>query len=95
MTQIEITKIDDFPQAVFDVTISGNPVTAHRVILTRDYYEKMTASAVTAEELVEESFKFLLAREPNTSILSKFDLTTISNYFPAFEQEMKKKFRSS
>jgi hypothetical protein len=94
MTQIETTKIDDFPQAVFDVTVSGNPDTAHRVTLTRDYYEQLTASAVTAEELVEESFKFLLAREPNTSILSEFDLTSISSYFPAFEQEMKNKFRS-
>jgi hypothetical protein len=95
MTQIETTKIDDFPQAVFDVTVSGNPDTAHRVTLTRDYYEQLTAGAVTAEELVEESFKFLLAHEPNTSILSAFDLTSISSYFPAFEQEMKKKFRSS
>ena len=92
MTQIEITKIDDFPKAVFDVTLSGNPVTAHRVTLTRDYYEKLTANIVTAEELVEESFKFLLAREPNTSILSEFDLTVISKYFSDYEREIKSKF---
>jgi hypothetical protein len=95
MTQIETTKIDDFPQAVFDVTVSGNPDTAHRVTLTRDYYEQLTAGAVTAEELVEESFKFLLAHEPNTSILSAFDLTLISKYFPDYEPEIKSKFQSS
>jgi hypothetical protein len=67
----------------------------HRVTLTKEYYEKLTAGAVTAEELVEKSFEFLLAREPNTSILSEFDLTVISIYFPAFEREMKNKFRSS
>lgn len=94
MTQIETTKIDDFPQAVFDVTVSGNPDTAHRVTLTRAYYEKLTAGAVPAEALIEKSFEFLLTREPNTSILSEFDLTSISSYFPAFEQEMKNKFRS-
>jgi hypothetical protein len=95
MTQIETTKIDDFPQAVFDVTVSGNPDTAHRVTLTRDYYEQLTAGAVTAEELVEESFKFLLAHEPNTSILSEFDLMAISKYFPDYEPEIKSKFQSS
>jgi hypothetical protein len=95
MEPIEIKKIDDFPQARFDVTVRSNSVTMHRVTLTKEYYEKLTAGAVTAEELVEESFAFLLAREPNTSILSAFDLTSISSYFPAFEQEMKKKFRSS
>ena len=95
MANIEIQKVDGFPDAAFDVTVSGNTVTAHRVRFSREYYEELTASAVTAEELVEESFEFMLAREPNTSILSEFDLKEISRYFPAYEQEMKNKFRSS
>jgi hypothetical protein len=49
--------------------------------------------AVTAEELVEESFEFLLAREPNTSILSEFDLKGINKYFSGYEQEMQRKFQ--
>jgi uncharacterized protein (DUF39 family) len=95
MAQIEVNRIDDFPHAVFDVTVSSDSVTTHRVMLTREYYEKLTANAVTAEELVEESFAFLLDREPNTSILSEFELTLISNYFPEYEREIEKKLRSS
>jgi len=94
MEQIEILRIDDFPQAIFDVTVRGNTVTTHRVSLTREYYEKLTADAVPVKELVEESFAFLLARESNTSILSEFDLKVIETYFPGYEQEMQKKFRT-
>lgn len=94
MAQIEIKRIDDFPQAAFDVTVRNHTVTIHRVTLTREYYEKLTGSAVAAEELVEESFAFLLDREPNTSILSEFDLAVISNYFPGYEGAMKNKYRS-
>jgi hypothetical protein len=93
MAQIEIKKLADFPQAVFEVTVKGNRVTTHKVTVTQEYYEKLTGNAVTAEELVEESFEFLLAREPNTSILSEFDLTVISRYFPGYDQEMKRKFQ--
>jgi hypothetical protein len=93
MAQIEVQRIDDFPQAIFDVVVRGETVTAHRVTLTRAYYEQLTAGAVTAEELVEESFEFLLAREPNTSILSEFDLQGINKYFSGYEREMQRKFQ--
>ncbi|MDX1378183.1 MAG: hypothetical protein R3307_04980, partial [Anaerolineales bacterium] len=74
--------------------VRGSIVTHHKVTLTQEHYEKLTAGAVSAEELVKASFDFLMAREPNTSILSEFDLRVISNYFPAYEQEMKSKFKS-
>jgi hypothetical protein len=91
MTQIEIKKLEHLPQGKFEVTVRGNTVTKHKVTLTREYYEKLTAGAVPAEELIEKSFEFLLAREPNTSILSEFNLTVISKYFSGYEQEMKSK----
>ena len=93
MTDIEVQRIDDFPHAVFDVLVRGETETTHRVSLTRAYYERLTDDAVTAEKLVEESFAFLLAREPNTSILSEFDLKDITKYFSGYEQEMQKKFQ--
>jgi hypothetical protein len=37
---------------------------------------------------VEESFAFLLEREPKESIMREFDLTVIARYFPDFEQEI-------
>jgi hypothetical protein len=92
MANIEIKKLADFPQSKFEVTVHGSQVTKHEVTVTREYYEKLTSGAVSAEELLETSFAFLLAREPNTSILSAFDLTVISRYFPEYEREIKSKF---
>jgi hypothetical protein len=92
MAQIEVKKLADFPQAAFEVTVRSNTVTKHKVTLTKEYYEKLTGGAVSPEELVEKSFAFLLAREPNTSILSAFNLTVISGYFPAYEQEIRSIF---
>ncbi len=36
------------------------------------------------EELIEASFRFLLDREPKESILGRFDLSVISQYFPDY-----------
>jgi len=92
MAHIEIKKRKDFPEGKFEVTVRSNRVTKHNVTLTEEYYFELTAGAVSPEELVEESFAFLLARESNTSILSEFDLTVISRYFPEYEREIKSKF---
>ena len=39
----------------------------------------------SAEELVLESFRFLLEREPKESILREFKLSVITRYFPDYE----------
>lgn len=39
--------------------------------------------------LVRESFGYLLAREPASSILPDFDLSTISRYFPGYLDEIR------
>jgi hypothetical protein len=38
-----------------------------------------------AEDLVRDSFAFLLEREPRGSILREFDLSVISRYFPDYD----------
>jgi len=40
---------------------------------------------------VQKAFEFLLERESNTSILSRFDLFEINRYFPDFERAIKKR----
>jgi hypothetical protein len=92
MNQIEIKKLQGFPEGKFEVIVRGNTVTRHKVTLTKEFYEKLTAGAVSPEELIHKSFEFLLAREPNTSILSEFDLSVISRYFPAYEREIRNTF---
>ena len=74
----------------FEVIVEGNPTTTHQVSVTHLYHEKLTENRVTPEELIEASFKFLLERESNTSILPRFDLPIIERYFPEYEKTIKK-----
>ncbi|NIA25493.1 MAG: hypothetical protein GWP04_07965 [Gammaproteobacteria bacterium] len=50
------------------------------------------APETDAARLIEESFRFLLEREPKESILSTFDLPVISKYFPEYEEEIRSRF---
>ena len=76
-------KLDD---ASYEVAVRGSSPTTHTVTVTPDYAEKLTAGRITVEELVRRSFDFLLEREPNTSILRRFDLSVIARYFPEYER---------
>ena len=81
-------KIEKVTEDVFKVTVSGNEVTQHEVTITDAAYNHLTNGRATKEELLDFSFKFLLDREPNTSILNKCDITLISLYFPEYETEL-------
>jgi hypothetical protein len=50
-----------------------------------------TDGKANAERLIEESFRFLLERESNTSILRSFRITDISRYFPEYEREIRRR----
>lgn len=60
--------------------------TTHRVRVSRAERERYGGGDVT--DLVARSFEFLLAREPNTSILREFDLSAIERYFPDYPSEI-------
>lgn len=85
---IDVRKIDD---TTFEVTVESSTTTTHRVTVSPDYHRKLTDGDASPEKLVEESFEFLLEREPNTSILSSFDLPVIGRYFPEYEDEIRKR----
>lgn len=79
-------------QQEFVVTVEERGTkTQHAVTLDDNYHQALTQGKVTKEELIKESFEFLLRREPKESILSKFDLKIINNYFPEFEKDIKHK----
>ena len=63
--------------------------TRHVVTLDDEYYEKLTQKKITEEELIKISFEFLLKRESKESILSRFNLKVINNYFPEFELKIR------
>ena len=83
--EILIKKNDNNTYAVF----IENPVKSnHIVTLNDDIYFEMTEGIKSKEELILFSFKFLLERENNTSILSNFNLEIIQNYFPEYKNEI-------
>ena len=88
MANIEVVQKD---AETFEVTVRASTTTTHTVKLTDDYYRKLTSGEVSPQTLIEKSFEFLLEREPNTSILSRFDLPLINRYFPEFEKTMAEK----
>jgi hypothetical protein len=51
-------------------------------------------AGVAEEELVRQSFAFLLEREPPTSILRSFSLDVIGRYFPEYPNEMRQRLRT-
>ena len=81
-------KIEKLSVDVFKATVSRSVTTQHEVIVTDIMYQHLTSERTTKEELLDFSFKFLSDREPNSSILSKFDVTVISHYFPEYETEL-------
>ena len=83
--KIDIKKIDNDN---FEVKVSSRNSTLHKVNLNDNIYKKMTNKKISKLKLIELSFEFLLKREPNTSILSAFELSIINNYFPEFENEI-------
>jgi hypothetical protein len=74
------------------VTVSATRRTEHRVRVSDDDL-KQFGQGNSPEKLLKESFGFLLEREPNTSILTSFDLPVISRYFPEYEEEIKSRLK--
>lgn len=64
--------------------------TKHEVTMSESDYRRLTGGKVTPERCIQAAFQFLLDREPKESILRNFDVTVISNYFPAFQREIGK-----
>ena len=73
----------------FQVTVKEKNSTTHAVTLTDDTHKNLINGKVSKKRLIEFSFKFLLEREPNTSILSSFELSVISGYFPEYIKTVK------
>jgi len=76
----------------FTVTVAeGGGQTRHEVTLDHATYARLTAGGVPPQALMQESFAFLLEREPKESILRTFDLAVIGRYFPEYEGEIRRR----
>lgn len=61
--------------------------TRHTVKVSTSELDRLAGGA-SAERLVEESFRFLLEREPKEAILREFDISVIARYFPEYPREI-------
>ncbi|MEH2506844.1 hypothetical protein V1290_005655 [Bradyrhizobium sp. AZCC 1578] len=86
---IKVERTGDGDPLEFEVIFGvGNGETRHHVTMARETCERLTKGAHTPERCIETAFQFLLDREPQGSILRRFDITVISRYFPEFEREL-------
>ena len=76
--------ITELSKDKFEITVKADQLTKHIVSVTDQMLLNLTNNKTSKEELLNFSFNFLLEREPNTSILSKFDIIVISKYFPEY-----------
>ena len=81
MASIKITEIE---KDKFLVEVSDNVKSSHNVVISDKVYQELTNSMISKYELLEKSFAFLLDREPNTSILTNFEIQIISHYFSGY-----------
>jgi len=73
----------------FDVTVGR-----HRYAVTAREADVLDlAGGRDATALVEESFRFLLEREPPSSIMNAFDLSVIERYFPEYRNDVRRRLR--
>ena len=49
------------------------------------------AGGAAATRLLEESFRFLLEREPKEAILRRFEISVIARYFPEYPVEIRER----
>ena len=84
---ISIKKISD---DLFEVTVADRITTTHKVTVTDESLTDLTDNNVAKTQLLNFSFRFLLEKEPNTSILSSFDINVISKYFSNYRDEVRR-----
>ena len=69
----------------------GQRETTHQVTVPERFGETLELREHDLERVVRESFRFLLEREPATSILRQFSLSDISRFFPEYPSELERR----
>lgn len=87
MTALQITPME--PE-YFGVQVEeGDITTSHRVTVPTAMLDDLGMTDVDPVVILEESFGFLLDREPATSILHEFSLEDVPKHFPEFYDELR------
>jgi hypothetical protein len=91
MADIDVQRKGANGQIVFDVRVSdGESESRHEVTLSEEDYRRLGEGYGSPDAFIRACFEFMLEREPKESILSTFDVSVISRYFPEFEETIRK-----
>ena len=66
----------------------GSETTSHKVIVPPSLLDDWGLEETDSEDVIRESFAFLMEREPASSILPEFSLAIISRYYPEYKNEL-------
>ena len=89
MAEINVsTESETDSKYVLDASVvEGGSTLSFKVTLDKEDYDSLSKGR-TPENLIKESFQFLLERESKEMILRKFNVKVISQYFPEFKKEI-------
>ncbi len=84
---ITVSQTATQPKLEFTVEVrEGRGSSRHTVTCDPALFARLAGpSGASAEAFVQAVFEFLLERESKESIMSRFDVTVVSRYFPEFE----------
>lgn len=92
MTTIAVTE----QGGVFLVRVQDDDgATQHDVRIPDGYPAQIGLAGVEPSALIEESFRFLLEREPKGSIMRTFELPVIARYFDEYPSEIRRRLTGS
>jgi hypothetical protein len=86
MTDVVITPLE--PGMFRAEVTEGHLTTSHRVLVPDGVLDGLGLADSAGERVVQETIRFLLEREPATSILPEFSLEDVPRYFPEFHEEL-------
>ncbi|MGH7540118.1 MAG: hypothetical protein ACRELC_03870 [Gemmatimonadota bacterium] len=88
MTDIRVTPAAD---PTYEVEVEDEKGSARYVVSVTPAELDTYGGGVSPEALIEESFRFLLEREPKEAILSRFGLSVIERYFPEYRKKIRER----
>ncbi len=93
MADIQIQKTGENEEGFsFGVAIEeAGSRSTHQVTLSRSDHRELGVETESPEQFVRRCIEWLLERESKESILSRFDIREISQYFPRFREEIRKR----
>jgi hypothetical protein len=92
MARIQVVPIGS---GEFQVEVDEDGITStHDVTVPAGYLAELGLEDAVMGDVVHESFRFLLQREPRDAILREFELPVIARYFPEYPDEIARRIRT-